>query len=182
MVAPLALIAGILVPIEHGQKPLVVRQQELQIRIQDQVARATLDEVFENTTPRPLEADYLLQLPDGTAVSDFATWVDGQRVASRIEEKKKADETYDKAKQHRQEPALLQESEARTFRMRVDGIPAGGTKRVQVSWAQILPYDAGLVTLRVPLQRTGAAIGVTRIRVECEDQKRIAEAKLASRQ
>ncbi|MFL5410649.1 MAG: VIT and vWA domain-containing protein [Myxococcales bacterium] len=182
MFAPLALIAGVLVPIENGQKPLLIRQQDLQIRIENQVARATLDEVFENTTARPLEADYLLQLPDGAAVSDFATWVDGQRVASRVEEKKKAEETYDNAKQHRQQPAMLQESDARTFRMRVDGIPAGGTKRVQVSWAQILPYDGGLVTLRVPLQRTGAAIGLTRIRVQCEDQKRIAEVKLASRQ
>jgi Ca-activated chloride channel family protein len=182
MIAPLALIAGVLVPIESGQRPLLIRQQDLRIRIENQVARATLDEVFENTTPRPLEADYLLQLPDGAAVSDFATWIDGQRVASRIEEKKKAQETYDKARQQRQQPAMLQESDARTFRMRVDGIPAGGTKRVQVSWAQILPYDGGLVTLRVPLQRTGAAIGVTRIRVECEDQKRIAEPKLASRQ
>jgi len=182
MLAPLALIAGILVPIENGQKPLVVRQQDLQIRIQDQVARATLDEVFENTTARPLEADYLLQLPDGAAVSDFATWVDGQRVSSRIEEKKKAEETYDKAKARRQQPAMLQQSDAREFRMRVDGIPAGGTKRVEASWAQILPYDGGVVTLRVPLQKTGDAIGVTRIRVECEDQKRIVEVKLASRQ
>src|SRR2546423_7919280 len=54
MFAPLALIAGILVPIESGQKPLLIRQQDLQIRIEDQVARATLDEIFENTTARPL--------------------------------------------------------------------------------------------------------------------------------
>ena len=182
MLAPLALIAGILIPVENGQKPLVVRHQELQIHIQDQVARAKLDEVFENTTAAPLEADYLLQLPDGAAVSDFATWVDGQRVSSRIEEKKKAEETYDKAKARRQQPAMLQKTDAQTFRMRVDGIPAGGTKRVEASWAQILPYDGGLVTLRVPLQRTGDPIGVTRIRVECEDQKRIVEVKLASRQ
>ena len=182
MFAPLALIAGILVPLESGQKPLLIRQQDLQIRIKDQVARSTLDEVFENTTARPLEANYVLQLPDGAAVSDFATWVDGQRVASRIEEKKKAEETYDKAKQRHQQPAMLQQSDARQFRMRVDGIPAGGTKRVEASWAQILPYDGGLVTLRVPLQRTADAIGVMRIRVECEDQKRIAEVKLASRQ
>jgi len=182
MVAPLALIAGILVPIEHGQKPLVVRQQELQIRIQDQVARATLDEVFENKTAAPLEADYVLQLPDGAAVSDFATWVDGQRVSSRIEEKKKAEATYDKARQRHQQPAMLQQSDAREFRMRVDGIPAGGTKRVEASWGQILPYDGGVVTLRVPLQKTGDAIGVARIRVECEDQKRIVEVKLTSRQ
>ncbi|TMB36600.1 MAG: VWA domain-containing protein, partial [Deltaproteobacteria bacterium] len=131
MFAPLALIAGILVPLESGQKPLLIRQQDLQIRIKDQVARS---------------------------------------------------ETYDKAKQRHQQPAMLQQSDARQFRMRVDGIPAGGTKRVEASWAQILPYDGGLVTLRVPLQRTADAIGVMRIRVECEDQKRIAQVKLASRQ
>jgi Ca-activated chloride channel family protein len=178
----LALIAGVLVPLESGRKPLRIRQQELVVRIQDQVARATLDEVFENTTPQPLEASYLLQLPDGAAVSDFATWVDGQRVASRIEENKKAEQAYDAARQQRQQPALLQESDARQFRMRVDGVPAGGTKRIETSWAQILPYDGGLVTLRVPLQKTADPVGLLRIRVEGEDQKQIVEAKLLSKQ
>jgi hypothetical protein len=96
--------------------------------------------------------------------------------------KKKAEETYDKAK--RGAPAARDAAtercapvpDARRWNSR------GWHKRVEASWAQILRYDGRLVTLRVPLQRIGEAIGVTRIRVACEDQKRIVEVKLASRQ
>jgi Ca-activated chloride channel family protein len=182
MFATVALIAGIIIPNEQGQKPLLLRRQEIDVRIQDQVARATLDEVYENTTARALEGEYQLPLPEGAAVSDFATWVDGQRVASRIEEKKQAEKTYSAAKDEHRQPALLSKTDEHTFKMRVDGIPAGGTKRVEASWAQILPYDGGLVTLRLPLTHTDEPIGLLRVRVECVDQKRIAEVKLVSRQ
>jgi Ca-activated chloride channel family protein len=183
MLAMLVVLAGVVVPSEQGQKPLLVRRQEIQIRIKDQVARATLDEVFENTTDRALEGNYLLPLPDGAAVSGFATWVDGNRVDSRIEEKKQAEKTYGAAKGEHKQPALLQQTEEHLFRASVDGIPAGGTKRIEASWAQILPYEGGLVTLRVPLVPKNVIpepIGELRMRVEAEDQKRIAEVKLVS--
>jgi Ca-activated chloride channel family protein len=181
----LVLLAGIIVPSGQGQKPLLVRSQKIQIRIKDLVARATLDEVFENTTGRALEGSYLLPLPDGAAVSEFATWVNGQRVSSRIEEKKQAEKTYAAAKEEHRQPALLDLDDEHLFRVRVDGIPAGGTRRVEASWAQILPYDGGLVTLRIPLapKRSGVEpIGSLAIRIDAEDQKRIAEVKVISRQ
>lgn len=183
MFAIAVLLAGVIVPVERGEKPLLVRKQKIQIRVKDQVARATLDEVFENTTGRALEANYLLPLPDGAAVSDFASWVNGQRVTSHIEEKKQAEKTYAAAREEHQQPALLQEGDDHTFRMKVDGIPAGGTRRIEAAWAQILPYDGGLVTLRVPLVPKGVipeAIGDLSVRVEASDQKRITEVKVLS--
>ena len=83
---PPAAFAGVLMPREAGEQPVRVRKQLLSVQVVDQVSRATLDEVFENLTDKPLEGTYLLPLPEGAAVSGFATWVDGKRVESRVQQ------------------------------------------------------------------------------------------------
>lgn len=176
--------AGVLVTTEPGASPLKVRKQQLTLRVQDQVARVTVEEVFENLTDRPQEGWYLLPLPDGAAISGFATWVDGQRVESRIEAKKKAVQTYEAAAREGRQPALLEEVAPGTFRTRVDGIPANGTKRIEASYAQVLPYDAGLVTVRVPMKVEGKhgaePVGDFKVVIELADQKKILDVKVAS--
>jgi len=180
---PAAAAAGVLVPKEPGDRPLTLRKELIQVTVQDQVARATLDEVFENHTDRATEGTYLMPLPEGAAISGFATWVDGRRVESRVEEKQQAEKTYEDAKGTSQQPALLEKDAPNRFKTRVDGIPAQGTKRVEASYAQILPYDSGLVTLRLPLATEGVQgqepVGDFRALIEISDQKKIADLKIA---
>jgi len=180
----LATSAGVIVPprLAPGEKPLALRRQQLTVVVRDQVARVTVDEQFENLTDRTLEGTYLLPLPEGAAVSGFATWVNGARVESRIEEKSAAKATYDAAKAQGAAPALL-EQDAHTFQLHVDGIPARGTKRIEASYAQILPYDSGEVTLRLPLAGPEQErAGELRIDISVSDQKKIAGFKLLSGQ
>ena len=186
LLSSLAASAGVIVPTGPlpGEKPLEIRKQQITVLVRDQVARVTVDEQFENHTDRALEGTYLLPLPEGAAVSGFATWVDGARVESRIEEKSAARQTYDAAKEHGQAPALL-EQDAHSFQIHVDGIQPRGTKRVEASYAQILPYDSGEVTLRLPLGglgNSGEAARELRIEVAVSDQKKIADFKLLSGQ
>ncbi|MBI5544089.1 MAG: VWA domain-containing protein [Deltaproteobacteria bacterium] len=180
---PCPALAGILMP--RSGEPLQIRKQALTIQVRDQVARATVDEVFENSTDQALEGTYRLPLPDGAAISGFATWVDGQRIESRVEEKAEAQKSYDDAKSRHAEPALLEQEEPGTFKTRVDGIPPHGTKRVEAAFAQILPYDSGVVTLRVPLaprSQGGRAetVGTFQLDLEVSDQKRIVELAVLS--
>ncbi len=177
-------LAGVLIPREPGATPLVVRKQRLQVDVKDQVLRATLDEVFENLSDKPVEAVYTLPLPEGGAVSGFATWVDGRRVESRIQEKRAAEQTYDAAKAAHQQPAMLDRPEPGLFRARVDGIGPNGTRRVEASFAQVLPYDSGVVTLRLPLAVASAGgeqpVGDFQLSVDITDQKKISSLDVAS--
>ena len=180
---PTAAAAGVLVPKEPGDRPLTLRKELIQVTVQDQVARATLDEVYENHTDHATEGTYLLPLPEGAAISGFATWVDGRRVESRVEEKQQAEKTYEEAKGTSQQPALLEKDAPNRFKTKVDGIPAQGTKRVEAGYAQILPYDSGLVTLRLPLATEGVQgqepVGDFRALIDVSDQKKIADLKIA---
>jgi Ca-activated chloride channel family protein len=180
---PCPAFAGILVP-RGGTEHLQIRKESVSIQVRDQVARATVDEVFENFTDRALEATYYLPLPDGAAISGFATWVDGQRVESKVQEKAEAEKTYEDAKARRAEPALLEQEDAGTFKTRVDGVPAHGTKRIEAAFAQILPYDSGVVTLRVPLLVKGhggaETVNSFKLDLEIADQKKIVELAVPS--
>ncbi len=176
---PLTAHAGILVPKEPGANPLSLRRQTLTVEVTDQVARATVEETFENHTERALEGTYKLPLPEGAATSGFATWVDGQRVESKVQEKAQAEATYAKAQANREQPAILEQDAKYGFTTRVDGIAPFGTKRIEAKYAQILPYDAGLVTLRIPLRvesaRGGETVGQFSLSVTVSDQKKITE-------
>jgi Ca-activated chloride channel family protein len=181
-----AASAGVIVPgnPSAGQHPLEIRKQQFSVTVRDQVARVTVDEQFENHTDLPLEGTYLMPLPEGAAVSGFATWIDGVRVESRIEEKSAAKASYDAAKKDGAAPALL-EQDAHSFKMHVDGIPPRGTKRVEASYAQILPYDSGEVTLRLPIANAGeqaSDIRALTVRIAVTDQKKIVSYKMLSSQ
>jgi Ca-activated chloride channel family protein len=178
-----AASAGVIVPANPsaGEKPLEIRKQQISVTVRDQVARVTVDEQFENHTDLPLEGTYLMPLPEGAAVSGFATWVDGVRVESHIEEKSAAKATYDAAKKDGAAPALL-EQDAHSFKMHVDGIPPRGTKRVEASYAQILPYDSGEVTLRLPIANAGEPVRALAVRIAVTDQKKIVSYKMLSSQ
>ncbi|MHB8874406.1 MAG: VIT and vWA domain-containing protein [Myxococcaceae bacterium] len=181
---PCPAFAGVIVPQEPGARPLVLRKQRIHVEVRDQVARATVDEVFENLSEQTLEGNYLLPLPPGAAISGFATWIDGKRVESKVEEKASAREQYEDARAAGEKPAMLEVEAANRFRTRVSGIAAHGTRRVEASFAQILPYDAGLVSLRLPLEvegQTGAEpVGDFGISLDVSDQKRITRLEVLS--
>ena len=181
---PYPALAGVILPREPGSKPLVLRKQRIQVDVRDQVARATVDEVFENLLDQPVEGSYVLPLPADAAISGFATWVDGKRVESKVEEKAAAHDRYEEAKASGDKPALLESEAANRFRTRVDGIPAHGTKRVEASFAQILHYDDGLVSLRLPLAVEGVGgaepVGEFAVAIDVADQKRITRLDVTS--
>jgi uncharacterized protein YegL len=183
-VVPFTAVAGVWISPEPGSQPLRVRKQVLTVEVKDQVARATLDEVFENQTDKPLEGTYELPLPDGAAVSGFATWVDGKRVESHIQQTREAERNYQDAKERKQAPALLEKNAAGLFRMKVDAIPPHGTKRIEAAFAQILPYDSGTVTLRIPAATRGPQgaeqVGDFRASFDIEDQKPISKLEVLS--
>lgn len=179
LLCPHLALGGILVPKEPGATPLSLRRQILSIEVKDQVARATLEEVFENHTDRAIEGLYKLPLPEGAATSGFATWVDGQRVESQVQERAQAKATYEHAQENRDQPALLEHDGKYGFTTRIDGIAPHGTKKVEAKYAQILPYDAGRVTMRIPLRVESTqgteTVGNFALSIIVSDQKKITE-------
>jgi len=130
---------------------LVIKYHRVKVTIEDQVATTRVDQVFINESPWELEGTYIFPLPEEAAISEFAMYVDGERVEARILEKDEARQIYEDIVRQRRDPALLEYVGRNAFQARVYPIPAHGEKRVELEYSEVLPMDQGLVKYLYPL-------------------------------
>jgi len=130
---------------------LTIKYHRVTVTIDNQVATTKIDQVFVNESGYDVEGTYIFPLPDDAAVSDFAMYVDGQRLSGEVLDADEAREIYEGIVRERRDPAILEYVGRNAFRARVYPIPARSEKRVQLEYSQILTMDQGLVRYVYPL-------------------------------
>jgi Ca-activated chloride channel family protein len=130
---------------------LAVKYHRVEVTITDQVAQTKIDQVFINDSPYELEGTYIFPLPEEATISDFAMFVDGERLSGEMLDKDEARRIYESIVNQRRDPALLEYIGRNAFRASVYPIPAHGEKRIQLAYSQVLPADRGLVHYVYPL-------------------------------
>ncbi len=130
---------------------LAIKYHRVKVTIEDQVATTHVDQVFVNESPWELEGTYIFPLPEEAAISEFAMYVDGQKVEARVLEKDEARRIYEDIVRQRRDPALLEYVGRNAFQARIYPIPAHGEKRVELEYSEVLPMDQGLVKYLYPL-------------------------------
>ncbi len=146
--------AGLLVPKDKSLPPLAVKYLRVDVRIENQAAVTHVVQEFQNSTDSNLECTYIFPLPKGAAVSDFAMYVNGKRTKGELVEKEKARQVYEEIVRRTRDPALLEYMDGSLLRMRIFPVPAKGTQKVEVEYAEVVPMDGGLAEYVFPL-RTG---------------------------
>ena len=130
---------------------LPIKYHRVKVEIKDQVATTRIDQVFRNPYDRELEGTYIFPLPEDAAISDFAMYVNGEKINGQILEKEKARRIYEDIVRRMKDPALLEYIGRNMFKARVYPIPAKGEKRIELVYHQTLKYDAGMVRYSYPL-------------------------------
>ncbi len=141
-------------PPPHVVKPvpgLAVKYHRVQVTIEDQVARTHIDQIFVNDSDYELEGTYIFPLPEDAAISDFAMFVDGERLSGKVLDKHEARRIYEDIVRRDRDPALLEYVGRDAFQARIYPIPAYGEKRVQLTYSQVLLAEQGLVHYVYPL-------------------------------
>ncbi len=155
LLAGVALADGfIIVPTPPRGKPfmpLSIKYHHVEVDIDNQVAITKVDQVFINDNDRDLEGIYIFPIPENASISDFAMYVDGERVSSEVLERKEARKIYEDIVRRMKDPALLEYMGRGAFKARVYPIPARGEKRIQLEYSEILKYDSGLCKYVYPL-------------------------------
>jgi Ca-activated chloride channel family protein len=136
---------GVLIP--RGQQqpdPAIFSLDEinLQILIDNGVARVQVRQIFASHTGDIQEGAYIFTLPSNATVSDFAVWDDVTRIPGIIMERRRAGELYTQAVNQVIDPGLLQMGErdadearrGQFFTARIAPIPHWGTKRVEMEY------------------------------------------------
>src|SRR5881394_732464 len=143
--------AGLLVADGGLGGVLEVKEHEAQVTINNGIAVTKVTQVFHNTEKRQVEALYTFPVPRGASVANFSMWINGKEMVGEVLEKQRAREIYDSYKQQKRDPGLLEQTDYRTFEMRVFPIAAKAEQKVQVTYCQELDFDHDWATYVYPL-------------------------------
>src|SRR5213594_946638 len=120
---------------------LEVKEHDVKVSINNGVAVSRVTQVFHNTENRQVEALYSFPVPKGASVASFSMWINGKEMVGEVLEKKRAREIYQSYKQTRRDPGLLEQSDFKTFEMRIFPVAPNGDQKVQITYYQELDLD-----------------------------------------
>lgn len=140
-------------PTDTGICPayLRVKNHNVTVTIENQVARTKIDQVFVNDSEIVLEGTYIFPLPEDATISDFAMYVDGTRLEGKVLDREQARDIYEGIVRRQRDPALLEYVGRGAFQARIFPIAPHSEKRVEISYAQVLKAENGLVKYVYPL-------------------------------
>ncbi|MCX7992449.1 MAG: VIT and VWA domain-containing protein [Fimbriimonadales bacterium] len=157
--------------LEH--RPILLKEHTVRVVIRDNLAETTIEQLFVNESPVSLEAEYWFPVPRDAAVSGLTMTVDDRAVEAKLLSADEARRIYESFVRRQQDPALLEFVGHNLLRLRVFPVPANGSRRITLRYAQTLPREGALVHYHLPLRATRAAARpVERVRVEVEAQTR----------
>lgn len=149
-----AQAAGLLVADGGFGGVLAIEEHSVRVTVNNGIAVTEVTQVFRNTENRQVEALYTFPVPRGATVANFSMWIDGKEMVGEVVEKKRAREIYNSYKQQRRDPGLLEQSDYRTFEMRVFPIAPNARPKVQITYYQELDVDNDWATYVYPLATT----------------------------
>ena len=120
------------------------------VSILEQVAATTLEISLENPSPRRLEAEMLVPVPEKAAVRSFAYDGAGSEPTAELLPKDEARRIYDSIVAKSRDPALLEFIGYNLIRSSVFPVEPNGKQKVRLTYEQLLPSDAGRVDYVLP--------------------------------
>ncbi|HEY8750602.1 MAG TPA: VIT domain-containing protein [Tepidisphaeraceae bacterium] len=143
--------SGLLIADGGNGGVLTIKQQDVRVTINNGVAVTHVTQVFQNTENRQVEALYTFPVPKGASVANFSMWINGKEMVGEVVEKARARQIYDSYRQRRRDPGLLEQTDFRTFEMRVFPIAPLAEQKVEISYYQELDFDHDWATYVYPL-------------------------------
>lgn len=131
--------------------PLSVKYHHVDVKIFDRVAVTKIDQVFFNSTRRRLEGFYMFPVPEGAVIKNFSMYINGKDTKAELLGAKKARRIYEDIVRKMRDPALLEYSGKRLFKVRIFPIEPMSEKRIKISYSEILKKEGKTVEYIYPL-------------------------------
>jgi Ca-activated chloride channel homolog len=132
---------------------LEIQQHDVDVTVNNGIAVTHVTQVFHNTENRQVEALYTFPVPKNASISNFSMWINGKEIIGEVLEKQKAREIYNSYKQVRRDPGLLEQTDFKTFEMRIFPVAPNADQKVQISYYQELDSDHDWSTYAYPLAK-----------------------------
>ncbi|MFZ5516184.1 MAG: VIT domain-containing protein [Candidatus Zhuqueibacterota bacterium] len=140
-------------PIPHLQPAtLNLTHHNVTVKITDQVAAVTVDQVFFNDSQQAIEGVYYFPLPENASISEFNMVADGKLMTGEILDKGKAREIYEQIVRRNLDPALLEYVNQNLFSAAIFPIPPHKERKIVLRYSALLPMDGDMVKFSYPLR------------------------------
>jgi Ca-activated chloride channel homolog len=143
--------AGLLIADGGFGGVLAIEEHSVKVTVNNGIAVTEVTQVFRNTENRPVEALYTFPVPKGATVANFSMWINGKEMVGEVVEKQRAREIYDTYKQQMRDPGLLEQTDHKTFEMRIFPIAPNAQQKIQITYYQELDVDHEWATYVYPL-------------------------------
>ncbi len=158
-------------PGQTKEKDRAVRlsRHGVKVRIVDVVARTEVDETFSNDTDEELEGIFRFPLPPGAQIEKLSLEVDGKMIDGAFVDRDKGAAIWRGVIQHAaptapkpkeeivwvpgpwRDPALLEWQRGGRFELKIFPIPRRGSRRVVLTYTQLVDQSAGIRRFTYPL-------------------------------
>lgn len=132
--------------------PLTVKYHSVTCDIVDGVATTVIDQEFVNNQEYDaVEGRYIFPVPAGVSISEFNMLIDGVEHAATVMSKEEAREYFINAIKNSSQASLLEYTDNSAYSLEVGTVAPGESRRVQITYVEVLPKNDGLSRYLYPL-------------------------------
>ncbi|MCD6087432.1 MAG: VWA domain-containing protein [Candidatus Hydrothermae bacterium] len=141
-------------PVGPSPRPIYlnVKYHHVFIKIRDNVAQVSVDQVFTNPYTYELEGEYLFPVPRDASISEFSIFVGDKEIKGEVLGKEEARRVYNELVRKRRDPALLEYYDQDLIRAKIFPIQPQGDVRVRLQYECVLEREGGLYAFTYPLK------------------------------
>jgi Ca-activated chloride channel family protein len=155
-------------PVERDLGGFVMNTHNVHIKVENGIATVVIEEEFENTSKRLLEAVYLFPIPSSAVISDFTMKIGDQVLKGEVLPADQAREIYQEIVAKMKDPALLEYVGTQLIRMSIYPFEPGEKRQFLIQYSQPLEISSNSYSMIYPLKIDSflsAPIGTVSIRV-----------------
>jgi Ca-activated chloride channel homolog len=140
-----------IIPTDHPQSEMLpLKSTSSSVNIAGVIADVIIKQVYRNEGHHPVEAVYVFPGSTRAAVYGMKMKMGERTIVARIEEKGKARNEYDQAKQAGQRASLLEQHRPNVFQMNVANIMPGDEIEVELKYTELLIPEDGIYEFVYP--------------------------------
>jgi Ca-activated chloride channel family protein len=133
------------------QSSYKIKQLDVNVKLDGQVAHVQTTQSFVNTGNRPMEVCFVFPLPYDGAVDQLTFLIDGQEHPAKLLDAKDARRMYEEIVRKNQDPALLEWMGTGLFKTSIFPLPPGAERKVTLRYSQLCRQWDGLTDFIFPL-------------------------------
>ena len=163
-------------PLPVPESTYKIKALEVNVKLEEQVARVQVSQSFVNTGSRPMEVCFVFPLPYDGAIDQLTLLVDGKEVPAKLLPANEARQMYEEIVRKNRDPALLEWMGTGMFKTSVFPVPPGAERKVSLRYSQLCRKSEGLTDFLFPLSTakyTSQPVEKIKFHVAIESQEEI---------